>query len=81
MCVFYQSSIAAAMKIVAGAIFLIRVRKMTIVGADARMRKGREQELRAKQENVPPSRFLAKGECVLRQGQAQRGEDDPVATC
>ena len=37
-------------------------------------RIGREQELRAKQEKFPPPRFLAKGECVLRQGQAQRGE-------
>jgi hypothetical protein len=39
--------------ILAGAMFLIRVRKMTIVGADARMRKGREQELTAKQEKFP----------------------------
>jgi hypothetical protein len=39
--------------IAAGAIFLIRVRKMTIVGADARMGKGREQELIAKREKFP----------------------------
>jgi hypothetical protein len=41
-----------------------------IVGADARMRKGREQELRAKQEKFPLRDFLAKGDCVLKQGQA-----------
>jgi hypothetical protein len=35
--------------IATGATFLIGVRKMATVGADARMRKGREQELRAKQ--------------------------------
>src|ERR1700689_2350122 len=39
--------------IAAGAMFLIRVRKMTNVDADARMREGREQELRAKQDNSP----------------------------
>ena len=47
--------------IVAGAMFLIRVRKMTIVGADARMGKGREQELRAKQEKFPLRDFSRRG--------------------
>jgi hypothetical protein len=43
--------------ILAGAMFLIGVRKMTIVGTDARMRKGREQELTAKQEKFPHRDF------------------------
>jgi hypothetical protein len=43
---------------------------MTIVTADAPLGKGREPELRATQSKIPPSRFLAKGEYVLKQGQA-----------
>ena len=34
---------------------------MSIVGADARMRKGREQELRAKQEKFPLRNFSRRG--------------------
>jgi|SRR5580658_2927415 hypothetical protein len=47
--------------IVAGAMFLIRIRKMMIVGADARMRKGREQELRARQKKFPLRDFSPRG--------------------
>jgi hypothetical protein len=41
--------------------FLIRVRDMIIVGADARMWKGRKQELRAKQEKFPLRDFSRRG--------------------
>ena len=34
---------------------------MTIVGADARMKKNREQELRAKQEKFPLRDFSQRG--------------------
>ena len=56
----------------------MRVREMTIGGADAGMRKGREQELRANQESSPFA-ISREGECVLQQGQAEGGENDPVA--
>jgi len=39
---------------------------MSIVGADVRMRKGREQEMRANQEKFPFA-ISREGECVLQQ--------------
>ncbi len=53
--------LSLAALLVAGSMFLIRVRKMTIVSADARMRKGREQELRAKQGKFPLRDFSRRG--------------------
>src|SRR5271165_4264755 len=50
--------------IAAGTMFLIRETKMTVAAPDVRMLEGLERLAR----EIPPPRFLAKGECVLTQG-------------